>query len=165
MNTGEKHTIGSSTEKSSMAVSSKSAWNTAQIEDFLHAQKTPMRIAVLDHDEFPMICSVWHQYHDEKIYAVAHKNSKLIKKLKAHPQCAFEIAPNEPPYKGVRGQAISVVSTFDSEDTLNQLLKKFLGEGYKDLQNFLQARSDDERVIELRLEKVTAWDFSKRMSH
>lgn len=153
------------TTTSSMQVSAKSAWNVVQIEDFLHTQKTPMRIAVLDHDDFPMICSVWHQYHEQKIYAVAHKNSKLVKKLTAHPQCAFEIAPNEPPYKGVRGQAVSAVSTLHCEETLNQLLEKFLGQGYQDLRSFLLSRSEDERVIELQLEKITAWDFSQRMSH
>ena len=97
-------------------VSKKSAWSSSEIEQFLVAQKTPMRIAVLDHDDFPMICSVWHQYHEHKIYAVTHKNSKLLKKLTVHEQCAFEIAPNEPPYKGVRGQAIAHISSQQSDE-------------------------------------------------
>ena len=142
----------------------QSAWDSNEIERFLVAQKTPMRIAVLDHDDFPMICSVWHHYHEQKIYAVAHKNSKLIKKLTAHEQCAFEIAPNEPPYKGVRGQAIAHISSQHCDEKLNHLLEKFLGSGYQQLKNFLQSRSDDERVIELQIKKVTAWDFSQRMS-
>lgn len=147
-----------------LPITDQSAWNVEQIESFLNTQNTPMRVAVIDIDAFPMICSVWHHYHDQKIYAVAHKNSKLVRKLTTTPQCAFEIAPNEPPYKGVRGQAIAAITTENSDDTLTLLANKFLGDGYNELRNFLSSRSKDERVIKLQLNKITAWDFSQRMS-
>ena len=81
--------------QASLPISEQSAWNAPQVEAFLLSQNTPMRIAVMDNNDYPMICSVWHQYHENKIYAVAHKNSKLVRKLSQHPHCAFEIAPNE----------------------------------------------------------------------
>ncbi len=149
---------------SSLPISDQSAWNAPQIESFLLTQNTPMRIAVMDVNDYPMICSVWHQYHENKIYAVAHKNSKLIKKLRQHPHCAFEIAPNEPPYKGVRGQAKCSITEQDCDKKLKTLLDKFLGSGYEQLRHFLSSRSKDERVIELSLQKLTAWDFSERMA-
>jgi hypothetical protein len=149
---------------SALPITKQSAWNNSEIELFLASQNTPMRIAVEDTELFPMICSVWHLYHDKVIYAVAHKNSKLIKKITAKPHCAFEIAPNEPPYKGVRGQANCIISEHDCSTKLHQLLDRFLGDGYEELRGFLSSRSDDERVIELHIHKITAWDFSKRMN-
>jgi hypothetical protein len=146
-----------------LPITKQSAWNHSEIESFLASQNTPMRVAVEDTDKFPMICSVWHLYHEQIIYAVAHKNSKLIKKLHAKPHCAFEIAPNEPPYKGVRGQANCVISDYDCSEKLTLLLDRFLGEGYKQLRGFLSSRTVDERVIELHIHKITAWDFSQRM--
>lgn len=148
----------------SLPITAKSAWNDSEVEDFLLAQKTPMRLAVMDNDNYPMICSVWHQYHENKIYAVSHKNSKLVRKLRDQPHCAFEISSNEPPYKGVRGQADCVITEVECDEKLHILLDKFLGNDYKQLRDFLAARSADERVIELTPKKITAWDFSHRMT-
>ncbi|CAH0991221.1 hypothetical protein SIN8267_01323 [Sinobacterium norvegicum] len=144
-------------------VLAKSDWDLAAIEQFLRVQNTPMRIAVMDSDGFPMICSVWHQYRQGNIYAVAHKNSKLIRKLQQTPQCAFEVALNKPPYKGVRGQAVATIGEQDAASQLDDLLNRFIGDGYDQLRTFLSSRGEDERVITLTLGKITAWDFSGRM--
>jgi hypothetical protein len=144
-------------------VQPKSDWALPEIEQFLIHQNTPMRIAVMDSQGFPMICSVWHQYNDGKIFAVAHKNSKLVKKLRQSPQCAFEIALNQPPYKGVRGQAVATIGEQSAGTQLEALLDRFIGDGYDQLRGFLNKRGEDERLITLTLGKISAWDFSPRM--
>jgi nitroimidazol reductase NimA-like FMN-containing flavoprotein (pyridoxamine 5'-phosphate oxidase superfamily) len=146
-----------------LTVQTNSDWALAEIEQFLMSENIPMRIAVMDADGFPMICSVWHQYQQGKIYAVVHKNSKLIKKLRQSPQCAFEIALNHPPYRGVRGQAVASIDEQDAAGPLDELLNRFVGEGYQQLRTFLRQRSADERVVTLALGKISAWDFSARM--
>lgn len=145
-----------------LPVSSQSDWQTGEIENFLKTTTCPMRLAVKDTDDFPMICSLWHHYEGGKILAVTHKDSKLLGKLRLKPQCAFEIANNTPPYKGVRGQATCHISE-EAEKYLPLLMSHFLADKYHGLKAFLSNRIHEERLLTLHLHTITAWDFSGRM--
>ena len=76
----------------------------------------------------------------------------------------FEVAPNEPPYFGVRGQAMAALEPLGDHKTLQQLLERYLGGGDSDLGQWLLQRSDEELLISLTPVRFFSWDYRERMS-
>ena len=124
----------------------------------------PIRLAVQDGD-FPLVCSVWFLYDDQaqSILCASHESSYLIKLLKRNPKCAFEVAPNEPPYHGVRGKADVMLHQDQVGDLLNNLIQRYLGDSNDQLASWLLSRVEQEWVLELKPRWMTAWDYSARM--
>ena len=143
-------------------LSKKSAWNKQELQDFLVSSKIPIRISVLD-DEYPLICSVWFEYLDEKLVIVSHEDSKLAKTLLRQRKCGFEIASNDPPYKGVRGKADVVAEAEGSGDTLRRVIQRYLGGTNQKLASWLLSRVEHEVKFTLHPTWVTSWDYSERM--
>ena len=143
-------------------LSKKSAWNKQDLQDFLVSSKIPIRISVLD-DEYPLICSVWFEYLDEKLVIVSHEDSKLAKTLLRQRKCGFEIATNDPPYKGVRGKADVVAEAEGSEDTLRRVIQRYLGGTNQKLASWLLSRVEHEVKFTLHPTWVTSWDYGERM--
>lgn len=145
-------------------LSNKSGWNAAQVQRFLERSTIPIRIAVADGD-YPLICSVWYEYLDGDLCIVSHKGSKLAKLLRQAGRCAFEIAPNEAPYCGVRGKA-DVTASYDcAESALKRLIQRYLGDSNQGLANWLLGRVDDEIVFTLHPTWATSWDYGGRMEN
>ena len=143
-------------------LSKKSAWNKQELQDFLVSSKIPVRISVLD-DEYPLICSVWFEYLDEKLVIVSHEDSKLAKTLLRQRKCGFEIATNDPPYKGVRGKADVVAEAEGSGDTLRRVIQRYLGGTNQKLASWLLSRVEHEVKFTLHPTWVTSWDYGERM--
>ena len=143
-------------------LSKKSAWNQQELRDFLVSSKIPIRISVLD-DEYPLICSVWFECLDEKLVIVSHEDSKLAKTLLRQRKCGFEIATNDPPYKGVRGKADVVAEAEGSGDTLRRVIQRYLGGTNQKLASWLLSRVEHEVKFTLHPTWVTSWDYGERM--
>lgn len=143
-------------------LSDKSDWNADQIAEFLTQVCIPIRIAVMDGD-YPLICSVWYEYDNDELLLVSHKDSKLSRLLTAQRRCGFEIAPNDPPYHGVRGKADVVIREEGVEVVLKRLIERYLGDSNQSLAEWLLSRVEDEVVYCLRPGWVTAWDYGSRM--
>jgi hypothetical protein len=122
-----------------------------------------MRLAVNDPAGFPRLCSMWFDFDGESIIAVGHKNALLIQLLEKDGRCGFEIATNTEPYMGVRGQAVASIHKEQGRDLLPSLIEKYIADRHPDLQSWLMNRIDDEYAIKLKLEWLSAWDFSGRM--
>lgn len=146
-----------------MQVLKQSAWQQAQIESFLARCPWPMRLAVLDQAGKPRVCSLWSTLVDGQLWAVSHKNAKLNQLLKQNPDCGFEIGSNEAPYKGVRGQAVASIEALPEPKVLADLMHKHLQDEFGDFQQWLLARSDDEELIRLEIDWISAWDYQGRM--
>lgn len=131
--------------------------------EFLRSATIPMRIAANTPSGFPVVVSVWYLHEGDELLAVTHRDARLAKRLEADPRCAFEIAPNQPPYRGVRGQAVAGLEDTGAEALLERLLDRYLGSGDSGLGRFLLARADEERVIRLRPTRIASWDYSARM--
>ena len=143
-------------------LSKKSAWSQQELQDFLVSTKIPIRISVLD-DEYPLICSVWFEYADSKLIIVSHEESKLAKTLLRQRKCGFEIATNDPPYRGVRGKANVDAELGGSEDTLRRVIQRYLGETNQKLASWLLSRVEHEVKFTLHPTWVTSWDYGERM--
>jgi nitroimidazol reductase NimA-like FMN-containing flavoprotein (pyridoxamine 5'-phosphate oxidase superfamily) len=140
-----------------------SAWDRLAITEFLNTAIIPMRIAVNDAAGIPRLCSVWFGYDGEDIIAVSHENAVLTKLLSRNAQCAFEIGSNTAPYQGVRGQARVELSSDLAEHVLQELMSKYLRQQHSGLQQWLTSRAPHEKVLRLKIDWLSAWDYSERM--
>ncbi len=148
-----------------MKLNKSSAWSEAEIRSFLTASTIPLRIATST-DSYPTLCSVWYMFdeNNDDLLCVSHENSQLVSDLMANAQCAFEIAPNEPPYRGVRGKAVVTLSKDHARETLSTVIPRYLGDTDSRLAKWLIGRSDEEYVLRLTPVQLTSWDYSERMS-
>jgi hypothetical protein len=147
-----------------MILNKSSAWSEADIRSFLTASTIPMRIATST-DSYPTLCSVWYMFDAQEgdLLCVSHENSQLITDLIVNNKCSFEIAPNEPPYFGVRGKANITLTKENTRETLTMLLQRFLGGTESGLAKWLLSRSEEEYVVRLKPVQITSWDYSDRM--
>lgn len=145
-----------------MNLSKQSAWSESQISDYLDKTIIPIRLAVPDGD-YPLLCSVWYRWDQNKLYCASHKNSYLVSCLERSLACGFEIAADQPPYRGVRGKARVSLLKAGTEANLKALIEKYQGDKPSELRDFLLSRVDDEYVVQLEPVWVTSWDYSKRM--
>lgn len=146
-----------------MAISIKGPWSSAAVAQYLENSVYPMRLACIGGDGFPRVVSVWYQYTDGRFYCVSHRASKLITLLRANERVGFEVAPNEPPYCGVRGQGIASVQSLGEQATLDDLLERYLGGADSRLGNWLLSRREEEMLITIEPQRVFSWDYQERM--
>ena len=149
----------------SVKVNRSSAWNLDEINGYLKNQISPARLAVNGGD-FPLIVSLWFELDEtrQQLVCASHKSSALVKKLQLDTRCAFEIATNEPPYKGVRGVGHVELTQVDVDKVLPRLAERFLGRSNPKLVNWLNSRHEDEYLLRVTPVRITAWDYSSRMS-
>ena len=126
--------------------------------------KIPIRIGFIKSNGYPSIISLWYIDIDGKIYCATQKTAKIIQYLETNPSCGFEIASDQPPYKGSRGEGIVKIIPSKGPEILNLLIKKYLGEKESTLSKFLRGHSQNEIAIEITPTKIFHYDYSKRMS-
>ena len=122
-----------------------------------------MRLAANTASGFPVNLSLWYLPEGDDLLAAVHQDARIVKRLRADPRCAFEIAPNDPPYLGVRGQANAILEQAGGGALLERLLERYLGSTDSDLGRFLLSRADEELVVRLRPSRIASWDYSGRM--
>ncbi|WP_373083303.1 pyridoxamine 5'-phosphate oxidase family protein [Zhongshania sp.] len=130
---------------------------------FLNNNLIPVRLAAIDKDGFPVICSLWFIYQDSELLCASHASAKIIRVLKENPHCAFEVSINSVPYKGVRGKAIASLKSDADGAVLSQLIARYLGDSQPKLSKWLLSRRKDEYAIHLKITSQSSWDFSERM--
>ncbi|MGB5368308.1 MAG: pyridoxamine 5'-phosphate oxidase family protein [Polyangiales bacterium] len=138
-------------------------WTESRVQEFLAETRIPMRLAANTDSGFPIVLSLWFLAQDEDILAVVHRDARIAKRLKADARCAFEIAPDEPPYRGVRGQATASLDSDGAAALLERLLDRYLGSTDSSLGDFLLARAKEELIVRLRPIWIASWDYSRRM--
>ena len=62
--------------------------------------KIPIRIGFIKPNGAPSIISLWYIDINGKIYCATQKTAKILHYLENKPTCGFEIAADQPPYKG-----------------------------------------------------------------
>lgn len=144
-------------------IRSNSAWDEQQISQFLASTVIPIRLACIDRDGDPLVCSLWYLYLEGALWCATQRSAHVIALLEAHPRCGFEVAPEQMPYRGVRGQGRVSLSAAQGPGMLLRLIDRYLGNRDSDFASWLIARSAVEVAIRIEADWVTSWDFSKRM--
>tara|TARA_R110001599_G_scaffold353866_1_gene600956 strand:- start:76848 stop:77291 length:444 start_codon:yes stop_codon:yes gene_type:complete len=146
-----------------MSAKLKGPWSTDDITGFLGDVRYPLRLACVADDGYPRVVSVWFTYLDGKLYCASHNSSQLVALLRASPRVGFEVAPNDPPYYGVRGQGDAVLTEQGGARMLEQLLERYLGSHDSPLAKWLLSRSEDEVLITISPRRWYSWDYRERM--
>jgi nitroimidazol reductase NimA-like FMN-containing flavoprotein (pyridoxamine 5'-phosphate oxidase superfamily) len=138
-------------------------WKRREIDTYLSTTKVPLRLACVGKDEYPRVVSVWFMYSEGGFLCASHRDSQLVNLLRNSPRVGFEIAPNEPPYYGVRGQGMAEISGDGGAETLRQLIDHYLGTSNAELAQWLMSRGEDEVLIKISAQRFFSWDYRKRM--
>jgi nitroimidazol reductase NimA-like FMN-containing flavoprotein (pyridoxamine 5'-phosphate oxidase superfamily) len=147
-----------------ITVQVKGPWAEHEISDFLDTATFPLRLATVGKDGFPRVVSVWYLADGLNLQCVSHRDSQLVKLLRANNRVGFEVAPNEPPYHGVRGQGIATLSPLGERDALDRMVERYLGGAESAVANWLLSRREEELHIHIEPVRLFSWDYRERMS-
>jgi len=147
-----------------VTIRSRSAWDKAQISDFLQSCVIPVRLACNDSSGTPLICSLWYLYADGVLWCATQQSASIAALLEAQPGCGFEVAPQEMPYRGVRGQGVCKIIPDAGADILVRLMGRYDINPDSDFANWMLSRADTEVAIRIDPDWMTAWDFTGRMA-
>jgi hypothetical protein len=131
----------------------------------LEEQKIPIRIGCISTNGYPCVLSLWFSIIDGRIYCATKKNAKIVEYLEKNPACGFEIASDQPPYKGIRGNGICNIRPKDGKKILSLLIRKYLGQKNPKLEKFLLNNSDKEVALEIIPNKLFHYDYTSRMGN
>ena len=144
------------------ALRSSSTWSLAEIEAYLDAMVVPVRFACIS-GKAPLICSLWYLYEDGKFWLATQKGASVADFVRLNPNCGIEVAGEQPPYRGVRGQGVAVLDFSAGPTILARLIRRYLGDTDSRFARWLLSRRDDEVAIVVEPSWLTSWDFTPRM--
>jgi len=141
----------------------KSKKSLEPFKDFFEQNRIPLRLACITRQGWPMVVSLWFLYEAEKLYCATQNASKLVYHLQQNSRCAFEVAGDQPPYRGVRGQGEITLIPALGRIMLERLSERYLRGTDTPLSRNLLSRAENEVAIEIRPVRIFAWDYTKRM--
>ena len=141
----------------------KGPWDAAQVAGFLAEERSPLRLALIGEQGFPLVVSLWFRFEGDVLWCATHERSLVARRLAVDPRVGFEVSLNDPPYCGVRGQGRVEIVRAAGPATLEQLLQRYLGGTDSALAKWLLSRADGELALRIRPNWISSWDFSDRM--
>ncbi len=137
-------------------------WSQRQVRHWLTGARIPVRLAVLA-PRGPLVVSLWYRFDDAALWCATSADADVVQHLRSDPRVGIEVAPDLPPYRGVRGTGRATLVPEDGARTLSDLLARYLDPINDPLAEWLQGRADDEVAIRIDRLTLTSWDFSRRM--
>ena len=138
-------------------------WGIDAIEAFLEASVIPLRLAT-NGASGPLVQSLWFSPEGTELWCCTQRSSLLTRRLQRDDRVGFEVAADEPPYRGVRGTGIAHVSEEHVESTLRTLIRRYQGDEETQLSEWLLSRIDSEVTIRIEPRTLSSWDYSPRMT-
>ena len=138
-------------------------WTMNLVVAHLQESVIPLRLATSG-QRFPLVQSLWFVYADAALWCATQADSLVARRVTAHPRVGFEIASDDPPYRGVRGHGRATVLPEPAAEVLGMLIERYLGDPTLPLARWLQARVDSEVAIRIDHLVMTSWDFTSRMT-
>ena len=139
-------------------------FSPSEIDDYLDETVIPMRLATVGPTGWPLVVSLWFLRKEDELLAATRPTSTLVALLAREQRCAFEIAADTAPYRGLRGRAEVLLDDAAGGLVLESLLERYLGGTESPLARRLLATAADEVCLRLRPRSLVSWDFSARMS-
>ena len=136
---------------------------TPDVEQYLAAVRIPLRLGCTTPSGWPVVISLWFEYRHGRLYCASQEQAKVVAYLRHDPRCAFEVAADQPPYCGVRGQGTVTLDDSWGADTLERLLKRYRGGLENPLAQKLLARRQSEVAIVIEPVSLFSWNFTGRM--
>ncbi len=139
-------------------------WSEARIAAHLSEATIPLRLACTDKDGWPLVLSLWFTCIEGTLWCASHSSARVLAMLTDDSRCAFEIAGENPPYRGVRGQGRATLYPERGAEILGTLLDRYDISRESKLGAWLLLRSSDEVAIRIDPTWIGSWDFTERMS-
>ena len=142
---------------------SKGPWTGAEVGAFLASARIPIRLAVNGASGHPVLASLWYLPQGDTLWCATQRSARIARALARDPRCAFEVAPETLPYRGVRGQALASLHDDRGEEILRQLIERYLGDTSSRFAGWLLSRARSETAIALAPRSLFSWDYRDRM--
>jgi len=138
-------------------------WDFSRTEEFLSHEVIPVRLATIGRTG-AIVQSMWFDYADGFIWCSTQADSVIVRRLRHDPRVGFEIAPDQPPYHGVRGRALADIVHIGAAEVLDRLIEKYLDDPGSNLARWLRSRRTTEVALRLNPLTMHTFDYSARMS-
>jgi nitroimidazol reductase NimA-like FMN-containing flavoprotein (pyridoxamine 5'-phosphate oxidase superfamily) len=135
----------------------------SEVREYLAQVRIPIRLASITAGGWPALISLWYLYQDGLLYCATQESAKIIRYIEQNNRVAFEVAADDPPYCGVRGQARARIDDQLGAEILEMLLERYLGGTKNELAKNLLAKKDTEVAIVLEPMRIYTWNFRQRM--
>ena len=139
-------------------------YSLVEAERYLRDTVVPLRLACTTSTGWPLVLSLWYLYRDGALWCATSPRALILRHLEHDGRCGFEVAPNEPPYRGVRGQAQAALIRGAGGGLLEQLIQRYLGTTDSPLARQLLSRAAEEVAIRLTPTRLSSWDYRRRMT-
>lgn len=139
-------------------------WSHTEIETYLTRTTVPLRLASSTREGWPFVFSIWYEYRDGALWCATQERARVVRALLRDGRCGFEVAPCDPPYRGVRGRGRATIVTSEGAVVLRRLVVRYLGGDSSNLARWLLTRIDSEVAIRIEPVQIASWDYSERMS-
>ena len=139
-------------------------WSPDQVSGYLDATVIPIRLSCVDRSGWPRVFSLWYLRRGAEICCSTQARSVIATALTTNPRCAFEVAADHPPYRGVRGRGLARVESQPPEDILRLLIQRYLGDEESSLARWLLGRRSSEVTIRIVPSHLHSWDYTNRMT-
>jgi nitroimidazol reductase NimA-like FMN-containing flavoprotein (pyridoxamine 5'-phosphate oxidase superfamily) len=139
-------------------------WPPARVEAHLTETVVPLRLACAAASGHPQVLSLWYLWRDGALWCATSPQARVVGWLAREPRCGFEVAPDAPPYRGVRGHGRAALEPARGVEILEALVDRYLGTRETPFARWLLARAaEGETAIRIEPEALTSWDFTRRM--
>jgi hypothetical protein len=139
-------------------------WSDAEVASFLRAAVIPLRLAATTPTGWPLVLSLWFFLDGAELVCATQRDAGIVRALEGDPRCAFEIAGERPPYRGVRGRGPVRLETDGAREALDALIERYLGTTDSSLAEWLRSRADTEVRLRITPVELSSWDYTRRMS-
>ncbi len=139
-------------------------WGVDRVEEHFLGTAIPLRLACLRSNGWPLVLSLWYLYRNGVLWCATQANSGVARCIEHDGRCAFEIGPNSPPYRGVRGRGRAVIDQQRGREILRALIDRYLGSEDSSLARWLLSRADQEVAIRIADLRISSWDYTERMA-
>jgi hypothetical protein len=138
-------------------------WSREQVEAFLDEARIPLRLACNGRSGHPVLASLWFLPAEGRLWCATQRSADIARLLRDDPRCAFEVAPDAPPYRGVRGRGRARLEPGRGGEVLEKLIARYLDDPDSDFAAWLRSRADRETAIAIEPLRMLSWDFRERM--
>lgn len=127
------------------------------IESLLREHHSPVRLASLSPNGYPLISTLWFLYEDQSFWCITQASTLMRRNLAANPRCAFEIALTGARYKLLRGQGDATLDLADGARVTERMIARYIRDPAGEVAQKLRAQIPTEYAIRIRPRWVRGW--------